>query len=95
MWREGSHAIAIAAEGSVSDDGCVGLGTARTRQLNGRAAAARARKIDPEGAADARNSRETVEVTLSSAMMTLPILQFTTNLTSMMNLVFMCCLLTT
>ena len=52
----------------MTDNGCIGLGADLTRQLNGRAAAM-ARKLDLEGAADARNSRETAEVTLSRAMM--------------------------
>ena len=69
MKRQGCLIAAeVAAEGAnASEDGGCGL----TRQLNGRAAAAvaRARKTDVEGAADARNSRETAEVMLRRAML--------------------------
>ena len=67
MPRQGC-CIATAAEGAnVSEVSC---GCGLTRQLNGRAATvARGRKTDVEGAADARNSRETAEVMLRRAML--------------------------
>ena len=67
MERQGC-CIATEAEGATVSE--VGCGCGLTRQLNGRAAAAvaRARKTDVEGAADARNSRETAEVMLKRAI---------------------------
>ena len=66
-WMPRQGCVIVTPEGATVSE--VSCGCGLTRQLNGRAAAARARRTEVEEAADARNSRETAEVMLRRAML--------------------------